>query len=49
MEPVDWKQLAAREAEIFNWLRDMGFDQHHRFAKHRENLEEILEAHARSL
>lgn len=44
--PLDWTELQNRQNRIFNWLRSMGFDKHHRLSIHRKNIEEILDARA---
>lgn len=46
MEALDWTELQGRQGRIFDWLRDLGLDKHHRLNKHRENIREILEAQA---
>jgi hypothetical protein len=47
VEALDWTELEAHQGQIFDWLRDLGLDKHHRLTKHRENLAEIQDARGR--
>jgi hypothetical protein len=37
VEALDWTELETRQDRIFDWLRDLGLDKHHRLTKHRKN------------
>jgi hypothetical protein len=44
VEPLNWTELQARQEQIFDRLRSMGLDKHHRLNAHRKNIAEILDA-----
>lgn len=46
MEPLDWQDVVAQQADVFAWLRTAGLDKRNRFRIHQEHIEEMLHAEA---